>query len=134
MVFKATEGTMRQDTSRSSRQAVVIGNRPDPFVDTAFVTDSTWPRRGMPAAIYRHNPTASWLNAPGNGIAAPEDGNISVDLVGAWEHWQRRACWPLENARRWSSWNRNVNGLAPDRAEYGVDDEALSGVGIEMKR
>jgi hypothetical protein len=35
MVFKATEGTMRQAMSGSSRQAVVIGNRPDSFIDTA---------------------------------------------------------------------------------------------------
>jgi len=65
---------MRQAMSGSSRQATVIGNRPDPFVDTAFVTDSTWPRRGMPAAIYRHNSTASWLIAAGSGIAAPARG------------------------------------------------------------
>jgi len=39
MVFKATEGTMRQDTSRSSRQAVVIENRPVSFSASAFATD-----------------------------------------------------------------------------------------------
>ena len=41
MVFKATWGTMRQDTSGSSRKAMVIGNRANIFIDTAFATDST---------------------------------------------------------------------------------------------
>ena len=39
MVFKATEGTIRQDTSGSSTQAIVNGNRPDTFINTAFATD-----------------------------------------------------------------------------------------------
>ena len=52
----------------------------------------------MPTAIYRHNSMASWLIAPGSGIAAPENGNISVDLVGAWEHQQLRVRGPPENA------------------------------------
>ena len=39
MVFKATWGTMRQDTSVSSSQATVIGNRPDSFSAAAFATD-----------------------------------------------------------------------------------------------
>ena len=42
MVFKATEGTMRQDTSGSSRQGVLIGNRWNTFINNAFVTGSTW--------------------------------------------------------------------------------------------
>ena len=74
MVFKANEGTMRQDTSGSSGRAVVIGNRRASFISAAFVNGSTQLTWGMAAAIYRHNPTASWLIAPGSGIAAPARG------------------------------------------------------------
>ena len=56
MVFKATEGTMRQDTLGSPRQAAVIGNRPNSLIDTAFAIGSTSPASGWRASIYRHNP------------------------------------------------------------------------------
>ena len=78
---------MRQDTSGSSRQVVDIGNRRFGFIDTALerarLAREKNARRELPS-----RPHGFALIATASAIAAPEDRNASVDVVGCEEHWQ----------------------------------------------
>ena len=82
MVFKATEGAMRQDTSVSSRQAVVIGNRANNFNDTAIAAKLELAGAGNARQELSSLSLGFALIAAGSGIAAPAQGmSRSISLA-----------------------------------------------------
>ena len=82
MVFKATEGAMRQDTSGSSRQAVVIGNSAKNFNDTAIPAKLELAGAGNARDELSSLSLGFALIAAGSGIAAPAQGmSRSISLA-----------------------------------------------------
>ena len=83
MVFEATEGTMRQAASRSSKQAApATGNRADTYTAAASVVRLYSASKRRPATTCRHSPKASrlsrWRGAPAerNALIGRVEGRV----------------------------------------------------------
>jgi hypothetical protein len=90
---------MRQDTSGSSRQAVVIGNSAKNFNDTAIPAKLELAGAGNARDELSSLSLGFALIAAGSGIAAPAQGMSRSNIAGSWRPRQRRIRRPPSNPR-----------------------------------